>query len=435
MKNSYMKPAFLLFFLSLSGWTAAQDLISHAIGQKSDFALVRQMSGQAKWVGYNDSPVEGNIPEYFSFSLFDTTGSINLFMKTQQAIHVKDMELSGNNLYFCGNIFDTSSMSTTAVMGYFNVTEMPAPTVSYILYDSLTTLKKLDYYMLYSTKHVVMVGTGKNGKDYIVDAYHYSNPLYPNNTSWGKAWTYITNDDAKFDDIAVVDTNVVVSARFSDSSVAYLCYIRKNTMNDRPFFSGSCIWTKMLKTGPQGPVYLQTAKYDTLYAFYRNSYYLNIHQLKGKQHLASKRIAVANLFSITPVDLVDVCADYTQNNLGVLVGNKSANTDYRLYHIPVGQFSSGGTINGHLFDYLFSLGKSWTNKRTIAVGGNGEWGFHKVQNNATGACISSLTASLLNLSTTNAGLLSREHNKTQAYSDPVIMPVISMSVVMMNQCH
>lgn len=206
-------------------------------------------------------------------------------------------------------------------------------------------------------------------------------------------------------------------------------------MIDRPFFNGSYIWTKMLKTNPQGPVYIQTAKYDTLYAFYRNSYYLNIHQLKGKQHISSKRIAVASPFNSTQIGLLDVCADYNKKNLGVLVGDKISNTNRKLYHIPVGQFSSGGTINGHLFDYLFSLGKSWTNKRTIAVGGNGEWNFYKIQNDATGACISSLTATLLNFSTTDAGLQQRDHNGTNTYSTSVIMPVTSMSGVMINQCH
>lgn len=105
MKNSYTKLIALLFFLSLSGWTSAQDLVRNVNGQKSDYALVRQVTGQAKWVGYNDSPTSSEIPVYFSFSLFDTTGSINLFMKTQQAIHVKDMELVGNILYFCGSFF------------------------------------------------------------------------------------------------------------------------------------------------------------------------------------------------------------------------------------------------------------------------------------------------------------------------------------------
>ena len=42
-------------------------------------------------------------------------------MKTQQRIHVKDMELDGSDLYFCGSMFDSSSMSNTAIMGYFDI--------------------------------------------------------------------------------------------------------------------------------------------------------------------------------------------------------------------------------------------------------------------------------------------------------------------------
>lgn len=431
MKKHYLK-AMALMALMLPLGLSAQDIVRYAWGQKSDFALVRQRNGYAKWIGYNDSP------EYFTFGLFDTTGSINLFMKTQQHIHVKDMELSGNTLYFCGSVFDSSSMSNTGIVGFFDISAMPTPTVNYLLFDSLSILKKLEYYMLYSTKHIAMVGTGKDGRDYIADAYYWNNSLNPGSSTWRKSWTYVPNFDAKFDDIALVDTNVVVSARYADSSVACLCYISRATIDDHPFFSGTYIYTKNLKLSPVGPVLLQYAKPDTLFAVYRRSQSLYIHQLKAKRELSVKCISFA---TFPPhfneyFDLLDVASDYSKNYLNILIKKVSLLYNYRIYHIPTGSFSSGGTINGHETSATInSLGDSWTNGNTIAAGNMGEWTFYKVQNNAAGSCLSSISATLLDVSVEDANLQRKDHSKVQQSSALSTMPVTSVSATMITQCH
>lgn len=422
----------MLAILLLSNGLPAQDMLRTTPAHKSDYALVREWLGHAKWVGYNDDSY------YFTFGLFDTTGSVNLFMKTQQRIHVKDMELDGSDLYFCGSMFDSSSMSNTAIMGYFDISAMPTPTVKYVLFDSLALFKKLDYYQLSSTKHVVMVGKGKDGRDYIADAYSYSNPHSPGFNSWWKSWTYMPNIDAKFDDIAEVDTNVVVSARIADSSVAYLCYIRKNPLNNRPFFAGSYIYTKLLRTNPSGPILIQLAKWDTLYAFYRCINYLNIHQLKQVQELSAKKILLYTpLFYSSTVNLVDVGADINGNNLDVLLKTNTAVPSFKIFHIPTSQFPSGGTINGHSFGSFVvnSLGKSWLASNTIAAGTTGVWTFYKVQNNATGNCFSLINTTLQNLSPRDSEPQQKDHYKVQESSTPSIMPVTSMSTYMTNECH
>ena len=436
MKKKNIKIIVIAVALFLPYWSTAQDLIRRVNISEPNFALVRQLSGQAKWIECYDFrdiyPYTGS--SYFG--LFDTVGNTNHFMICDQSIDVYDMELVGNTLYFCGSKYDGLSVSRKGVMGYYDITSMPTPTINYILYDSLTTLKKLDYYMLYATKHVVMVGTGRNGKDYIVDAYHYSNPLYPNNTSWGKAWTYITNDNTKFDDIAVVDTNVVVSARFSDSSVAYLCYIRKNTMIDRPFFSGSVIGTKKIKADPKGPVLLMAGNYDTLYAFFRNSYYLQIHQLKGTHELTAKRIMVdlPLPFFTNTLELLDVCTDFNRRNLGVLLGKRNSSIDYKVYHIPTSKVSSGGTITGHIFnvdnDRVFSLGRSWKNNRTIAAGGHFDGAFYEVQNNVTGNCFSTFSSTLQNDTPVDANVQQKYHTAVRTYSVPSTMTVTEIQGIM-----
>lgn len=172
------------------------------------------------------------------------------------------------------------------------------------------------------------------------------------------------------------------------------------------------------------------SNYDTLYAFFRYSYYFQIHQFKGYYELSAKKITVdfPLPFFYNTVELLDVCTDFSRRNLGVLLGKKNSSLDYRVYHIPTSKVSLGGTTTGHIFnisnDRIFSLGRSWTNNKTIAAGGHNNGAFYEVQNNVTGNCFSSFSSTLQDDVPIDANIQHKDHTKVQSYSVPGIMPII-----------
>ena len=243
--------------LLLSGTSFAQEMIRQAQNQRTEFALARERMTYKQWIVYNDSW------EGFTFGRLDTSGINNLFWKTRIPIHIRDMELDNETLYFCGSIFDSTSWSNVGVMGYFSVSSS-SPTIRYIMYDEFETLRKLDFYKAYTTQHVVMVGTGKDGIDYLVDANCETNPsaiCYYGSNVWNLAWTHLPNLDAKFDDIAYLGDSIVVSARVMDSSVVYLCIMQASDIACLPFFFSR--WNKDETTYrhlPQRPCAIATIK-------------------------------------------------------------------------------------------------------------------------------------------------------------------------------
>ena len=425
--------------LLLPGGLSAQDRIRQASYQKTDFALARERTTTYKqWVVYNE--VED---EYFSFGLLDTSGVNNLFIKTQHPFHVKDMEVYNDILYFCGSMYDSASMTNVGVMGYFPVYSMPTPTVRYIVYDTMSVLKKLDYYKLYTTQHVIMVGTGKDGRDYLVDAHRETSTsslcFYYN--SWNQAWSYMPNIDAKFDDIAMVGDSIVVSARVSDSSVVYLCYMEASPLGCMPFFSGGDIKTKQLMYTPIGRVLLQKAADDTVYAVYRYSNSLAICQFKGSINTNSKKIQLYNfLFNQDIYTILDVAIDRGNKNLGILLLDKGLfGESRRIYHIPTGKVASGGTVYAHVYSsnnstfQPVSLSRS-INNMSVSVGDyDGQWAIAKVRNTVFGNCSTSLSATLDNITKT-ATLNSKTHEDYYSEKAFAIMPITNPTITVTTVC-
>ena len=431
--------AALLAMTLLPKWSSAQDIIREAQYEKTRFSLVTERIPYKRWIAYNDN----SYVLYFSFGVFDTTGSYSSFIRTQQQFHVKDMTLVSNILYFCGYMLDSTTMTNVGIMGYFNIDDMPSPTINYVKFDTIAVLRKLEYYSANSTKHVAMVGTGKDGRDYIADAYYYYGTFPPSYGTWGKAWTYMPNVDALFDDISVLDTNVVVSARIADSSVVNLCYITKTPSPREAFFESSNIQTKKLDCTPKGRVLLQKGNYDTVYAIYRSSDDLLLYQMKSTQKLTSRSISYAPFigpFQGT-VTLLDVNTDQFGKNINVLVYYSWYSTsNYKIYHIPISHFTTGGTLNTHVYssnNTLYSLGRG-TNHTSLAAGENyltGCWSLFKNQNTASGSCASLVSTSSSVLISNNNNLQTKYHSMSYSGSLPSVMPVSSYSVTTSTICH
>jgi hypothetical protein len=180
-------------------------------GSATDFTLARISTPFQQWIVYNENA------NMSLFGRMDTSGLANVFVKTDPQIHVKDMELSGGILYFCGNMSDNSAKGEVGVMGFFKIADLSSPStmqISYIKFKEFKELRKLTYYATSLTKHVPMVGTGADGRDYIVDVFYGG--IEPSMNYWRREWMYIPNIDAEFDDIAGIEKGGRCSVYYTD---------------------------------------------------------------------------------------------------------------------------------------------------------------------------------------------------------------------------
>lgn len=305
-------------------------------------------------------------------------------------------------------------------------------------------LNKLEFYQTQWQKHVVMIGTGKNGHDYILDA-HYEIEYSPTG-GWIMDRTRIPNMEAKFDDIALLSDDVVVSARVPDSTKAYMCYIQKTPLAAGPFFVTSLIRRTQLPIYPSSEVLIQNTRMDTIYAVYKQSRFLTICQFKGENIVSSKRFSmplIISPFIYATSSLLDVKADKPYKHINVLLSMKANTnqtlTDYRIYHIPLIQFASATSANVHIYnDYytiLHSLGRSKSGT-SIAVGAyySALWGIFRVQDNAEGNCATLQSVSLTTPSMVSPNYLSLTHSDEIIEMRETVMPVSPQSLDMITIC-
>lgn len=441
MKHTFKQTIiFAAAMLSLAGLSSGQEIIRKFNSQPSNFSLVREQLSSKKWVVYNQQS-----PYFFAFGKIDSAGTTNLFTKINDMLSVKDMEIVGDTLYFCGNIFDAASYSTKAVMGYFTISGMPTPAIHYLMIDSLYSLNKLAYSMEYDkhTKHVTMIGTAKNGYDYIVDATYNFDPM--GSGPWGVLGTRISDVNAKFDDIALTTNYVVASARVADSSAGYLCFIRKTTLVGGPYFMPYDIQIQRLAYSPTSAILLQASLNDTLYATYMYSDNLAVCQFYKYYNYASMRIQMPlsspGVITFTSA-LVDMSMDRNYKNIDILVSILAAtdlsSTFYWTYHIPVGKVASGGTIK--YYDYgsrveMFSLGKSQKNA-TLSVGRNSSYELElfKINSNMTGTCVSSANSTMRSIMPVPYKLIDKSHSFLRPGYTSSTISASSLSVSVTTEC-
>lgn len=427
----------------LSGSSFAQDITKISNSHKSDFSLARDWNFYKKWVVASD-----RLGEFF-FAVLDTSGT-NIQACQTPFFRVKDMELSKDTLFFCGSIYNEETQRDAGIMGYFTVTAMPTPTIYYMRFDDMTSINKLEWYFTPPTKHVVMVGSGTDGYDYIMDAYYSygSGALFPGGKMVSK--TRITGVNAKFDDIAVTVDNVVVSARVPDSSHAYVCFIPRTPLACVPFYMSSSIEMKRLSGNmPLGKVLLKTSSYDTVFAVYRptaaifNSR-LSICQFQGTYNIASKKIAmplVVHGHSVITDEgtLQDVCFDKSNKNLNILLEMSGVvSTHHRTYHIPTANMSTGGTINTRLYQNAYhplSLCRALPNF-TVTMGViSNTWALSRTHNNdTTGICTTLSTVTLGTETLLPDGTWTKSHTDQDVVWYFGVMPASSILSVMSNYC-
>lgn len=390
---------FLMLAILLPKVSSSQEMIREVYEEPSSFSMARLENLEKNWVVYNENA------DYSSFGLIDTSGIYAQFVRTQQHIHVKDMLVLGDTLYFCGSIYDCSSKTDIGVMGRFTISEIKyspsTMTVKYMPFEEFKVLKKMDRYDMNGCKHVVMVGTGQDGKDYIVDAYTQNNPLAPNPNAWYRAWAYMPNIDAVFDDIAVAYSKVVVSARIENQMEVQLCFIAPNPLITGPFFNTSVIDMVKVPGEPTDRVLLQHVDKDTVFAIYRRGPYLDICKFVGEDNNFSIRIPILHTSGYFPEFFIlkDVCIDKNRDEFSILLTKVYYTTPFhQIYHIPSSLFPSGGSVDGHEYNLSTPLHTPMTlcggiNHETVSMGRLLEsLSLGRVKNSLFGSCTTQLSA-------------------------------------------
>lgn len=185
----------VLALLSLLPPSAAGQELIRECNVKGEPSLVRACSENVWMVYYED----GFGP---SFAKVTSTGATadNIWLIGLIA-HVTDFEIVNNILYFCG-----ISANNTAVMGYFSLTNFPSTLVYTCTVPMISNCRKLEAGYFNGTRHVLMVGDAL-GTSHIIDARDMGSNQWNFNIS-----TYSSEDDF-YDDVAVTDNYVVISAR------------------------------------------------------------------------------------------------------------------------------------------------------------------------------------------------------------------------------
>lgn len=200
----------LLFLLPSSA--AGQELIREC-NVKGEPSLVRACSENVWMVYYED----GFGPTFAKVtSTGATADNIGLF---GLIAHVTDFEIVNNILYFCG-----TSANNTAVMGYFSLTNFPSTLVYTCTVPLIGNCRKLEAGYFNGTRHVLMIGDAL-GTSHIIDARDMGSSQWNFNIS-----TYSSGDDF-YDDVAVTDNYVVISARDTAQHSAHLYRFNYPTAN------------------------------------------------------------------------------------------------------------------------------------------------------------------------------------------------------------
>lgn len=436
--NAAMKMTALMAALLLSWCLSAQETTRKAYGVKSDFSLVWEMYPNQRWVVFNKYAVAS----YFNFGYINSSGT-NTFFSTAQDIDVKDIYVGGD-VYFCGSIFDSVTMTDVGIWGYFPLSGMPTPTVTCFLVDSMECLNKLEFYQTQWQKHVVMIGTGKNGHDYILDASYELEPMF--STGWTLDRTRIPNVEARFHDIDVISGKVVVSGVIQISSspvisTPHLFYIDQSPLAPGPFFgSSSIVWRELPGTN-SSKILIQNSLVDTLYVVYRNASYLYICQMNGTSLVSVKKMQLpmyyAGFGNIQTGSFIDLKADISYKNLNLLLSVPTAsNIKYMIYHVPLIGFASASSAKVHSYtdgSILNSLGRS-KNHTATAVGNQGEWCLFKVDDNTAGNCTVFSSVSLSTPSIEIESHPDQNHTDETLVTREIVMPVTPRTVTITTIC-
>lgn len=196
-------------------------------------------------IGHDSVLVYNKINQTSSFMI--VTPSMTTVIPTWywESIYVNDFEVEGKWVYFCG--YQLNGNVKKAIFGRFILSRFGDNMLSYEILDTCTELLKLDHYtyteemapyVIYSEKHLVMIGTTGKRPDVLVDVdlggLVPGSPMPP---ILGDALHASTDETEYFDDVAVTDNHVVISTRRKMEGIPIIDFWQF----DFPPYAGSCI--------------------------------------------------------------------------------------------------------------------------------------------------------------------------------------------------
>lgn len=197
-----------------------------------------------------------------------------------EPVYVNDFELYDNVVFFCG--YKDDGGVKKGVYGLFLISTLPSSTLSYVVVDTCTELKKLEYYIyhdiLYEEIHLAMIGTTGKLNNVLIHALPggtMPTPPFPAYPFCGYSVYFSNNDNEFFDDVAVTENYVVVSTRSKISGLPVIDFwqFEKQTASLSSFLYMPIHHLRMGSPVADSQVFLEHAENDNYAAVFKEQGY------------------------------------------------------------------------------------------------------------------------------------------------------------------
>ena len=234
-----------------------------------------------------DSVIIYNEIGYPSFMFVSNGMGLNVPIKFLNNLYVNDFEVRGKMIFFCGYTFENNVKK--AAYGSFSLAMFNDTNLSYSVLDTLTELKKLDFYrfedMAYFEEHLVMIGTRGKRSDALVHTIIAATIPAPPAPPFGinNYDIYFSTDESEnFDDVAAIDNYVVVSTRREENNLPIIDFwqFEKPTTSLTSFLNSNIHHIRMGSPAAETPVILEHYGADNYAAVYKNDGYPRMTMLR-----------------------------------------------------------------------------------------------------------------------------------------------------------
>ena len=321
----------------------SQEVTFYFEHEKQDFSIVRERSS-GEWIATR------SCYGYARFYKMTAAGTSAQVLELDYLVDISDMILQGNSIYFCGHLRGIPPMQNRGIVGRFNINQAFANgNIDYIVVDSVQCLNKIAVFSVSQTTHVAMTGTLHDGTSCVADLVK-DTMVFP---GWRFHWGRVSDDATyKYDDIAVTDSYVVISASHQ-STTGRLCFFEKPGMRGIPYFGYDDPTVVQLAGAAYSPILLESCLLDTAYAVCSSTQGINVYKYAGTVLQNQRRIHTFSLPNFTSRKLVDIRKTKTSTGINILtewyrhlplhsVGSE-------IWHITPSLMSSGGTVYAHTY--------------------------------------------------------------------------------------
>ena len=255
-----MKKAILWATVILLAFAAypvsAQEFIKRTPLNKSEGMIIRDYTGD-KWLVYD---LYGGGANDNLFILFTETGpSAQVLRLPNSVIRILDFEIYDDTVYFVGKDY-----TGAGIMGYFGLTSFPSTTVKMFSVPVMSSFDKLEVGLFNQELHVFMTGEEVLGGGHMVDARHLSGDY------WEVCISLNIDLANQFDDVAVLNSGVVFSARKPSENQGFLFFFNAPSVGHSVFLPN----TPYLDFGKiiNGPTLLDASSADQFAWVHRTIY-------------------------------------------------------------------------------------------------------------------------------------------------------------------